>query len=229
MNIYFEEANLNHIDLIFKWLAEHHMMEFWDNSQEHKDDILNFIHGRKQHRFAGTTKYWIGSIDRPLSKLAPVRAVQGDTEDRTGAYSSVREDSSTGSTQQWPTGVEFPKRSNEPYCFLLSDILQPEEDLSDIHRNHMSTSGHTIAIDFGIGNTKYLGKGLAAPTLRAFINFYRESIDPLADTFFIDPNQNNIRAKHVYSKAGFEQVGEFNVQNGAFKGNVSYLMVRRVL
>lgn len=36
------------------------MMEFWDNSQEHKDDIYNFIHGNKQSYIYGTTEYWIG-------------------------------------------------------------------------------------------------------------------------------------------------------------------------
>ncbi len=38
------------------------MQEFWDNSREHKDDILNFIHGRKQYYFYGTTHYGIGYI-----------------------------------------------------------------------------------------------------------------------------------------------------------------------
>jgi hypothetical protein len=36
------------------------MQEFWDNGQEHKDDIINFIHGRKQHYFYGTTQHWGG-------------------------------------------------------------------------------------------------------------------------------------------------------------------------
>lgn len=62
-NIHFKKATLNHINIIFTWLAEPHMMEFWDNSQEHKDDILNFVHNRPQHYFAGTTKYWIGFIN----------------------------------------------------------------------------------------------------------------------------------------------------------------------
>ena len=63
MNIRFEEASAQHIDTIFAWLAEPHMLEFWDNSQEHKDDILNFIHHRPQQYFAGTTKYWIACFN----------------------------------------------------------------------------------------------------------------------------------------------------------------------
>lgn len=46
--IEFEQATLKHKDIIFQWLAEPHMQEFWDNSQEHKDDILIFMNGRKK-------------------------------------------------------------------------------------------------------------------------------------------------------------------------------------
>jgi hypothetical protein len=89
MNIHFEKANKTHIDTIFNWLAEPHIMEFWDNSQEHKDDILNFINGKKQTYFYGTSKYWVGFID------------------------------------------------NEPYSFLLSDIFQSDQDISEIHRKNL--------------------------------------------------------------------------------------------
>lgn len=44
----FEKASLQHKDLIFGRLAEPHMQEFWDNSQEHKDHIINFMEGRKE-------------------------------------------------------------------------------------------------------------------------------------------------------------------------------------
>ena len=43
MNIHFEKANASHIDTIFGWLAQPPIQEFWDNTQGHKDDILNFI------------------------------------------------------------------------------------------------------------------------------------------------------------------------------------------
>jgi len=57
MNIHFEKAALKHIDIIFSWLQEKHIQEFWDNSQNHKDDILNFIYEKPQKYFAGTMKY----------------------------------------------------------------------------------------------------------------------------------------------------------------------------
>ena len=57
--ITFRLAQVQDEPIIFSWLVEPHMMEFWDNSQEHKDDIFNFLHGKKQAYFYGTTKYWV--------------------------------------------------------------------------------------------------------------------------------------------------------------------------
>lgn len=177
----FEKAALHHQAVIFSWLAQPHMQEFWDNSQEHKDDILNFIHGRKQRYFYGTTQYWVGYID------------------------------------------------NEPFCFLLSDqMLKEQDDLSDLHRKYLSEKGRTISLDFGIGNKTFLGRGLASPTLKAFTEFYKNKIDPSADTFFIDPNTNNPRAFHVYEKAGFKMVGYYHAKQGFFKEEKSCLMVKKV-
>ena len=126
MKIKFEKVTRAHVDTIFSWLCEPHIMEFLDNSQEHKDDILNFIHGKPQTYFAGTTQYWMGFIDK------------------------------------------------QPYAFVLSDILKKDqEDLSNTHLANMSETGHTISLDFGIGNKEYLWRGLAAPTLSEFMIFYK--------------------------------------------------------
>ncbi|KJW07881.1 putative acetyltransferase [Orientia tsutsugamushi str. UT144] len=54
----------------------------------------------------------------------------------------------------------------QPYAFVLSDILKKDQEyLSNAHLANMSKTGHTIALDFGIGNKEYLERGLAAPTL----------------------------------------------------------------
>lgn len=181
--IRFEKASRQHQRTIFKWLDEPHMKEFWDNSQEHKDDIINFINGRVEPSpyFQGIFSYWIGSIE------------------------------------------------DQPYCFILtSEMRGDQNDLIDLHKVHLSKTGRTITIDFGIGNTAFLGKGLAAPTLSAFAEFFQDQIDSKADTFFIDPDENNPRAKHVYEKAGFKLVGDFDVCGGVFKGSKSYLMVKKL-
>jgi RimJ/RimL family protein N-acetyltransferase len=181
MKIHFEKVTGAHLDTIFSWLLQPHIIEFWDNSQEHKDDILNFILGKPQTYFAGTTKYWIGLID------------------------------------------------NEPYAFVLSDILKKDqEDLSETHLANMSETGHTISLDFAIGNKEYLGRGLAAPTLSAFMLFYKRDIDPKADTFFIDPDEDNPRAIRVYNKAGFIKVGQYQAKQEEFIGHNSDLMVKKL-
>ncbi len=183
MEISFEKVTPKYQQVIFNWLAKPHMQEFWDNSQEHKDDIINFINGRKEpsNYFNGLISYWVGISDE------------------------------------------------QPFCFILtSEIKTEQQDITDLHRANLSKTGHTITLDFGIGNTHFLGKGFAAPTLKAFTEFFSTEIDSQADTFFIDPNEDNPRAQHVYEKAGFKRVGEFNADKGTFKGHISYLMVKKI-
>jgi RimJ/RimL family protein N-acetyltransferase len=177
--ITFEKAQPHHAKTIFNWLSQPHMIEFWDNSQEHKDDISNFLQGRKTPApyFKGIFSYWIGLKD----------AI--------------------------------------PYAFILtSDMIK--EDYPEFHKPHLATSGHTITLDFGIGNPDFLGQKLATPTLVAFMDFYRNDIDPHAATFLIDPSTTNPRAAHVYEKAGFQEVGRFMPESGAFTGEESLLMVK---
>jgi len=66
MNISFVKATREHKDIILSWLDAPHIKAFWDNSQEHRDDIINFIEGRTTPSpyFNGTFDYWIGLIDK---------------------------------------------------------------------------------------------------------------------------------------------------------------------
>jgi len=52
--------------------------------------------------------------------------------------------------------------------------------------------------------TLFFSKGYGTQTLSDFIDYFRKFIDPKADTFLIDPANDNPRAKHVYMKAGFK-------------------------
>lgn len=182
MIIHFEQVNLDHQKLIFDWLESPHVQEFWDNSQEHKDDIINFMEGRitPSSYWNGIFSYWIGSIN------------------------------------------------NTPYCFLLTSEIQKNETYPDLWKENLSKSGKTLTIDFCIGSTDHLGQGLAAPTLQAFTEFYHRSVDPAVDTFFIDPDENNPRAQHVYAKAGFQLVGDFVMNEGFFDGHKTLLMVKKI-
>lgn len=177
--IRFEKVTKEYQDTIFAWLAEPHMQEFWDNSQEHKDDIVNFIKGRvaPSPYFGGIFTYWIGFI------------------------------------------------INEPFSLILTAEVYLSEVSEPLWQEHISKTGKTYSIDFGIGNSHFLGQGLAAGTLKKFTVFFQTKVDQLADTFFIDPNDNNPRAKHVYEKAGFRSVGSYTPKEGAFVGQQTYLMI----
>lgn len=183
-SIYFEKIQPHHEKIIFEWLAEPHMQEFWDNSQEHKDDIACFIKGRKEksNYFNGIFTYWIGFID------------------------------------------------DQPFCFILTAEVSSKEEIPQIWKDHISTTGKTYSLDFGIGNKEFLSRGLASPTLIAFTKFFKDKIDPKSDTFFIDPDDNNPRAQHVYEKAGFYIVGDFKRGRDywAFSGEKTYLMVKKI-
>jgi len=165
-----------------EWLEKDHVREFWDNSQELKDDIRIFVEGRKEGSpyFGGIFDYWVGSYDA------------------------------------------------EPFCLLMTSYLLPQEELPEIWKDHLSTTGRSISIDFFIGDERYLGRGLAADTLRGFVQFFHSKIEPDADTFFIDPSLENPRAQHVYAKAGFVPIGTYVVKSVVFKGRENQLMVMRI-
>lgn len=181
-SIHFEQANLQHKEIIFQWLDKPHVKEFWDNSQAHRDDIVDFINGRKGPTpyFGGIFTYWVGMMD------------------------------------------------NNPFCFLLTAEYIPNESSPSLWKEHCSKSGKTYTIDFCIGNEIYLGKGLASLTLDAFTRFFQKEFSKEADTFLIDPDVNNPKARHVYEKAGFKPVGHFIMQDGFFSGHESILMAKRL-
>ncbi len=178
----FRKVTLADKDMIFSWLDEPHMQEFWDNSQGHRDDIVNFMHGRKTRSeyFGGSNTYWLGLKD------------------------------------------------DVPFAFIMTHEENETTDPPGYYQPYLSKTGKTFGIDFGIGNTKYFGKGLAAPTLEAFTAFFAKEIEPQTDVFLIDPSLGNPRAIHVYAKAGFEKVAEFTQEGGYFDAEKGVLMVKAV-
>ncbi len=182
-NIRFEPASMNYKDIIFSWLNEPHIQEFWDNTQAHKDDILNFMEGRKiPSAYAnGKYHYWIGFINET------------------------------------------------PYCMMMTIKEEPGKKRETIKNTYLSKTGSTYSLDFMIGNPAYFGKRLGAKTIEVFIEFFSQCIDPQADTFFIDPDVENPRAKHVYEKAGFEFIADFILEgSGCFSGRKTNFLVKKL-
>jgi predicted acetyltransferase len=182
MKIKFGKVTEAHLDTIFSWLRQPHIVEFWDNTDAYKDDIVNFAEGRKTpSSYAnGQYVYWIASLE------------------------------------------------DEPFSMLMIIQETHKEDIGEEKLKRLSKTGHTYGLDYMIGNSKFFGKGYGSQTLSDFIDFFRESIDPKADTFLIDPDSPNLRAKHVYMKAGFKYMCDFMMEgdvSGA--GKVHHLLLRK--
>ena len=181
MILSFKPATRHHEQDVFSWLAAPHIKEFWDNDQAHRDDILNFMDGRKTQSpyYDGIHDYWICSYE------------------------------------------------GDPYALVMThEAKLGERNLAPYFTPYLAKNGKTIGLDFCIGNLNHVGKGLAAPTLAAFMDFFVKHIDPEVVTFLIDPALNNPRAIHVYIKAGFEKVCEYVQGKGYFSGQSGILMAR---
>jgi RimJ/RimL family protein N-acetyltransferase len=182
MKIGFEKVTTEHLDTIWGWLAEPWVRAFWDNTEGHKDDIVNFVQGRKTPSTCAKGKYvyWIA------------------------------------------------KAEDEPFAMLMTVQETHKHNIGVVKQDRLSKTGHTYSLDYMIGNQDYFGKGYGASTLAEFVDYFRAYIDPKADTFLIDPSQDNPRAKHVYMKAGFEHVADFVMEgdcSGA--GKLHHLLIKR--
>lgn len=72
------------ISLVFSWLAEPHVRAFWDSSQAHREDIINFSQGRPTPSgyFGGKFSYWLGMADGiPFALIMTVLTGPGDPVD----------------------------------------------------------------------------------------------------------------------------------------------------
>lgn len=183
MIITFKRINFDHKEIIFKWLSEPHIQEFWDNSTAHRDDIINFINGKKtpSNYWDGIFEYWIGSAN------------------------------------------------NIPFSLIMTHEEHNDENTPEYIKPYICKNYRTFGLDFCIGNKKYLGKGLAAKTLKNFMNFFCLNIESNIGTFLIDPSTNNPKAIHVYEKAGFKRKSEFVREAGYFKQDKGVLMVRNTI
>ena len=101
-------------------------------------------------------------------------------------------------TQHW-IGYE----GDTPFVYLLtSNIFENEESE---YVKYRQSDGPAITVDIFMGDAHYLGKGLASQVIREFLSAQFSDVVEV----FIDPEQSNVRAIHVYQKTGFRIVGEF--------------------
>ncbi|MBI3236638.1 MAG: GNAT family N-acetyltransferase [Chlamydiales bacterium] len=103
----------------------------------------------------------------------------------------------SSSSEYW---VAYDK--GNPFAFFItSSIRKPIDPLTRFCKK----KGDAITLDMLIGDTNYLGKGLASLLIEEFLlkKF------PQATEVLIDPEASNLRAIHVYKKVGFVIVETF--------------------
>ncbi|MGX9686336.1 GNAT family N-acetyltransferase [Deinococcus wulumuqiensis] len=69
-----------------------------------------------------------------------------------------------------------------------------------------SETGETWGIDLFIGEEKWLGRGVAVFVIRAVLA-HLQGLRPALRRVLIDPEERNTRARHVYARAGFTELG----------------------
>jgi len=111
-----------------------------------------------------------------------------------------------------------------PFSFIITHEENDTTDPPPYFRPYLAKEGLTIGLDFCIGAPAFIGKKMAASTLKAFMTFYVKDVAPTTKTFLIDPFLSNPRAVHVYEKAGFQKVCTFEQENGYFQGRKGILM-----
>ena len=109
-----------------------------------------------------------------------------------------------------------------PYGLLLTSDMRDGIMADAIHAAYFA-HGPTWSVDMLIGPESYLGRGYAIPTLRAFVQYLQTKG---VARLMIDPEVTNVKATHVYERAGFKTVTTFQPKEGQFAaGRDHYLMV----
>jgi len=147
MKIHFEKVTRAHLDTIFKWLAEPHIIEFWDNTQAHKDDIVNFTEGRKtpSSYAGGGYVYWIAYLED--EHFAMLMTIQETHKEDIG-QEKLKRLSKTGHTYGLDYMIGNPKFFGKGYgSQTLSDFI-------DYFRECFDPKADTFIIDPASDNPK---------------------------------------------------------------------------
>ncbi len=147
MKIRFEKVTGAHLDTIFSWLRQPHIMEFWDNTQAHKDDIVNFVQGRTipSSYAGGEYVYWIAYLeDEPFAMLMTIQ----ETHKEDIGPEKLKRLSKTGHTYGLDYMIGNPKFFGKGYgSQTLSDFI-------DYFREFFDPKADTFLIDPASDNPK---------------------------------------------------------------------------
>lgn len=90
---------------------------------------------------------------------------------------------------------------NIPFAYLMNSEITSEDE----PYGKWVQEERGMTLDLLIGDTDFLGKGLAPYLIQKFL---KEKARDYKD-IFIDPSATNLKAIHVYEKAGFEKIETF--------------------
>lgn len=111
--------------------------------------------------------------------------------------------------------------NNKPVAYFSTAEVQKHE--AGVWSKWREKTGRTYSLEVLIGDEALLGKGLAHQIITKFI----EDEFPKAKAFLVDAELRNLRAIHVFEKAGFVIVDEFKVEHGRFVGMPHVMMKRQ--
>lgn len=106
-----------------------------------------------------------------------------------------------------------------PIGFLMTSPITGPYNPTDDYNKWYVEGKETFTLDLLIGETAFLGKGLAHRLIQTFILEQFAN----ADYFIIDPEESNSKAIHVYEKAGFKKLHTFHP---AYDPEKPHLMMR---
>lgn len=146
-DITFQKVSFEHKDTIFSWLTEPHILVSWDTTQGHKDDIINFMAGRKEPSTYcdGKYVYWIASMDG--EPYAMLMSIQETSQDDIGSLKLSRR-SKTGNTYGLDFMIGNPKYYGRGYGARTLIAFM------DYFREYFDSKADTFLIDPAADNPK---------------------------------------------------------------------------
>ncbi|MCD6055566.1 MAG: acetyltransferase [Gammaproteobacteria bacterium] len=136
MGLHFEKVTQQHINIIFTWLAQDFVSEFWDNTQAHKDDILNFAAGRKvpSNYADGKYHYWIASFNHePFAMFMTIQETHKDCDIGQEKLSLLSKSGNTysleyliGNPQYWGKG--YGAKTLSEFIYYFREYVDPKGD-----------------------------------------------------------------------------------------------------
>lgn len=156
------------------------------------------------HYYRNRSPYWLKSkkdLSQIQFRFAPAQASQRTLIHRWLEQSYIK---------QWIHGVGLQNTLNGIEAFFQGTSkttywIGYDQDIPFAFLITAPEGPDAIALDLFICHLNYLGKGFAAPMIRAFLKQHFSHVKKV----LIDPEATNTRAIHVYKQVGFQITGEF--------------------